>query len=75
MLYNEIIAFCSQIHTEHTHTLCGQNVEFLSVRPGGTYSNHWGSKRLNLIHGNKLTNHLQLARCIADSGAGSTILN
>jgi len=27
MLYREIIAVCSQIHTEHTNTLCGQNVE------------------------------------------------
>ena len=27
MLYREIIAVCSQIHTEHIITLCGQNVE------------------------------------------------
>ena len=27
MLYREIIAVCSQIHTEHINTLCGQNVE------------------------------------------------
>jgi hypothetical protein len=26
MLYNEIIAVCSEIHTKHTNTLCGQNV-------------------------------------------------
>jgi hypothetical protein len=26
MLYSEIIAVCSQIHTEHINTLCGQNV-------------------------------------------------
>jgi hypothetical protein len=26
MLYSEIIAVCSQIHTKHIHTLCGQNV-------------------------------------------------
>jgi hypothetical protein len=26
MLYSEIIAVCSQIHTKHTNTLCGQNV-------------------------------------------------
>ena len=24
MLYREIIAVCSQIHTKHTNTLCGQ---------------------------------------------------
>ena len=35
MLYGEIIAVCSEIHTKHTNTLCGQNVEFLSVKPGG----------------------------------------
>ena len=27
MLYREIIAVCSQIHTKHTNTVCGQNVE------------------------------------------------
>jgi hypothetical protein len=24
-----------------THTLCGQNVEYVNVKRGGTYSNHW----------------------------------
>jgi len=41
MLYREIIAVCSQIHTKHINTLCGQNVELLKVKPGGTYSDHW----------------------------------
>ena len=41
MLYGEIIAVCSQIHTKHINTLCGQNVELLSVTPGGTYSDRW----------------------------------
>jgi hypothetical protein len=41
MLYSEIIAVCSEIHTKHINTLCGQNLEFLSVKPGGTYSDHW----------------------------------
>ena len=27
MLYKEIIAVCSQIHTKYTNTLCGQNIE------------------------------------------------
>ena len=35
MLYREIIAVCSQIHTKHINTLCGQNTEFVSVKPGG----------------------------------------
>ena len=36
MLYREIIAVCSQIHTKHLNTLCGQNVELVNVKPGGT---------------------------------------
>jgi len=32
MLYREIIAVCSQIHTKHINTLCGQNVEFVNVK-------------------------------------------
>ena len=34
MLYREIIAVCSQIHTKHINTLCEQNVEFVNVKPG-----------------------------------------
>jgi hypothetical protein len=41
MLYSEIIAVCSEIHTKHLNTLRGQNVESVNVKPGGTYSNHW----------------------------------
>jgi len=32
MLYREIIAVCSQIHTKHINTRCGQNVELLNVK-------------------------------------------
>jgi hypothetical protein len=32
MLYREIIAVCSQIHTKHLNTLCGQNVKLLYVK-------------------------------------------
>jgi len=55
MLYREIIAVCSQIHTEHINTLCGQNVELLNVKlvvyivTTGLYSHTIGpraSKRL-----------------------------
>jgi hypothetical protein len=38
MLYSEIIAVCSQIHTNHINTLCGQNVELLNVKPGRTWA-------------------------------------
>jgi hypothetical protein len=41
MLYSEIITVSSEIHTKHINTLCGQKVEHLNVKPGGTYSNHW----------------------------------
>ena len=40
MLYREIIAVCSEIHTKLINILCGQNVELLNVN-GGTYSNQW----------------------------------
>ena len=33
MLYREIMAVCSEIHTKHINTLCGQNVVLLV--PGG----------------------------------------
>jgi hypothetical protein len=36
MLYREIIAVCSEIHTKHINTLCGQNVEFVNFGSGGT---------------------------------------
>ena len=32
MLYREIMAVCSQIHTKHINTVCGQNVELLTVK-------------------------------------------
>jgi len=41
MLYREIIAVCSEIHTKHINTLCGQKAELLNVKSGGTYSDQW----------------------------------
>jgi len=32
MLYREIIAVCSQIHTKYINTPCGQNVELFKVK-------------------------------------------
>ena len=40
MLYREIIAVCSEIHTKHKNTLCGQNVGFVNVLPSGKYTYH-----------------------------------
>jgi hypothetical protein len=31
MLYKEMIAVSSEIHTKHINILCGQNVELLNV--------------------------------------------
>jgi len=33
MLYREIIAVCSEVHTKHINSLCGQNVGLLTVIP------------------------------------------
>ena len=46
MLYSEIIAVCSEIHTKRINILCGQNVEFVNVKPGCKKSNHWALKLL-----------------------------
>ena len=32
MLYREIMAVCSEIHTKHINTVCGQNVDLLNVK-------------------------------------------
>jgi len=50
MLYTEIIAVYSHIHTNNINTLCRQNVELLNVKPGGTYSDHWAVKGEYVYH-------------------------
>jgi len=37
MLYTDIIVVCSENHTIYTNTICGNYVEFLNVKRGGTY--------------------------------------
>jgi len=32
MLLREIVAVCSEIHTKHMNTVCGQKVELLNVK-------------------------------------------
>ena len=44
MLYREIIAVYSQIHTKHINTLCALNVELLCVKPVVIYSDHQALK-------------------------------
>lgn len=44
MLFMEIIAVCSQNRTKYIKRTMWKNAEFLSVKCGGTYSNHWTLK-------------------------------
>jgi len=60
MLYREIIAVCFRIHTKHINTLCGQNVEFVNVKPGGSYSDHWALKGLLLTHNRIYSPHYRM---------------
>jgi hypothetical protein len=39
MLYSES-NFCSEIHKYSKNVLCGQGLEILDIKAGGTYSNH-----------------------------------
>jgi hypothetical protein len=40
MLYRETTAFYSEIQAKHVTELCGQNAEFVNIKPSSTYSNH-----------------------------------
>jgi len=33
----KIIVVCSNIHTKYINTMCGHDVQFLNVKPGGIY--------------------------------------
>ena len=44
MLFREIIAVCSQIHTKHINTLCGQNVELYIKTQSVPRSKHTPSR-------------------------------
>jgi hypothetical protein len=46
MLYREIIAVCFESQPTTLKIHCEQNAEFLTVKRGGTYSDHWAFKRL-----------------------------
>jgi hypothetical protein len=43
MVFKEIIAVYSDIHTKAINTLCGKNAELI-VKAGGTCSYHWALK-------------------------------
>jgi hypothetical protein len=37
------------LKSEWALTLYGQNVEFVNVKPGGTFSDHWGLKTVQIL--------------------------
>jgi len=45
MLYREIIALCSAIHTKRINTTFGQNVKFLIVKP------HYKNSKISALEG------------------------
>jgi len=55
MLYKEIIAVCSQIHTKHINTLCGLNAEFVKFKSNAPYSTYCAVHCLNAMHHTVLT--------------------
>ena len=52
MLYSEIIAVCSQIHTKLTNTLCGQNVECRTYRAVNTLRLSYKNQPVNAVQWN-----------------------
>ena len=62
MLYREIIAVCSEIHTKHINTLYGQNVEFVNAKSGGMYNDHRTTRHNKILYRN-LTNYFCLIFC------------
>ena len=49
MLYSEIIAVCSQIHTKHINTVCGQNVECRTYRAVNTLHLGYKNQPVNAV--------------------------
>jgi hypothetical protein len=49
MLYSEIIAVCSQIHTKHINTLCGQIVECKTYRAVNTLRLSYKNQPVNAV--------------------------
>jgi hypothetical protein len=45
MLFTGTVSVPYDNHKEHINTLCGQNTEFMYLKGGGTYVNHWILKR------------------------------
>jgi len=74
MLYREVIAVCSEIRTKHINTMYGQNVEFLSLKACGIYSDQWNVLGISFHDGQrqldiKLLSMETLFQCYASSFA------
>ena len=71
MLYREIIAVCSEIHTKHINKLCGQNVELLNVIPVGVCAVSPALNRFTavcyIIHSYKITWPFYFSSCLIPS--------
>ena len=72
MLYRVIIAVCSEIHTKHINTLCGQNVEFLEIDSCATEINHKTLKAslttlINYTYFTKFLNKTEANLTVGDS--------
>ena len=52
MLYSEIIAVCSQIHTKHINTLCGQDVKCRMYRAVNTLRLGYKNQPVNAVQWN-----------------------
>lgn len=62
---------CSEIHKNHRITSWGQDREFLSVRPGGTWRNRWAFKGCVVLK--HCVPSLSLKICIADNNGQSAV--
>ena len=51
-LCREIIAVCSQVHTKHINTLCGQNVECRTYRAVNTHRLSYKNQPVNTVQWN-----------------------
>jgi hypothetical protein len=49
MLYSEIIAVCSQIHTKYINTLYGQNVDCRMYRAVNTFRLSYKNQPVNAV--------------------------
>ena len=66
MLYSEIIAVCSQIHTKHINALCGQNAELLNFKlvVHMVTTGLWRANSTQLSQRNNWTDHYNMVQNI-----------